>query len=215
MTLDPRTTTDSRHSSDRRNVLKLGTLTAGAAAIGLSPARAQTKGTPDGSLGASPLPNGTLRKGTFAYTLAHEQFRVPDLVRFGALASRSGFHVLATSDHFQPWQSNEGHSGAAWVTIGALGAQSPQSMMGTAVTCPTLRYNPAVVAEAFSTMSHLIRTRLPRRWIGRGPERAGGNGKLAKVAGALGPSDRGHHRHQSAVVWRTGLARGPLLYSQR
>ena len=49
------------------------------------------------------VPASGLRKGSFAFTLAHEQFRVPDLVRFGALASRSGFHVLATSDHFQPW----------------------------------------------------------------------------------------------------------------
>ena len=38
--------------------------------------------------------------------------------------------------------------------MGALGAQT-RSWMGTTVTCPTMRYNPAVVAEAFATMSHL------------------------------------------------------------
>lgn len=32
--------------------------------------------------------------------------------------------------------------------------------MGTTVTCPTLRYNPAVVAEAFATMSHLYPNRV-------------------------------------------------------
>ena len=95
-----------------------------------------------------------------AYMLAHEQFTAPELVQLGALASRSGFHALATRDHFQPWQSNEGHAGEAWVTLGALGAQAPRSWMGTTVTCPTFRYNPAVVAEAFSTLSQLYPGRI-------------------------------------------------------
>jgi len=100
------------------------------------------------------------RTGTIGFVLAHEQFAVPDLIRTGALASRSGFQLLATSDHLQPWQSNEGHSGEAWVTIGALGAAAPDTWMGTSVTCPTIRYNPAVVAEAFATLSHLYPGRI-------------------------------------------------------
>jgi TAT-translocated FGD2 family F420-dependent dehydrogenase len=90
----------------------------------------------------------------FSYMLAHEQFTVPELVSIGARASRAGFQALSTSDHLQPWQDNEGHCGQAWVTMAALGAQS-QSWMGTTVTCPTMRYNPAVVAEAFATLSQL------------------------------------------------------------
>jgi len=97
----------------------------------------------------------TLRKGTIGFILAHEQFTVPDLLRFGEHASRSGFQLLATSDHFQPWQANEAHSGEAWVTLGALGNLAPDAWMGTSVTCPTMRYNPAVVAEAFATLSHI------------------------------------------------------------
>jgi TAT-translocated FGD2 family F420-dependent dehydrogenase len=96
-----------------------------------------------------------LRRGMIGFVLAHEQFTVPELIRNGALASQSGFQVLATSDHLQPWQANEAHSGLAWITIGALGAQAPDVWMGTSVTCPTMRYNPAVVAEAFATLSHL------------------------------------------------------------
>jgi TAT-translocated FGD2 family F420-dependent dehydrogenase len=94
------------------------------------------------------------------FVLAHEQFTVPELVRTGALASRSGFQLLATSDHLQPWQANEAHSGAAWVTLGAMGTQAPEAWMGTSVTCPTIRYNPAVVAEAFATLSHLYPGRI-------------------------------------------------------
>lgn len=86
--------------------------------------------------------------------LASEQFPTTELVKLGAHASRAGFHVLSTSDHMQPWQANQGHVGQAWVTMGALGAQA-RSWMGTTVTCPTMRYNPAVVAEAFATLSHL------------------------------------------------------------
>lgn len=89
------------------------------------------------------------------YMLAHEEFPVPELVQIGGLAAQAGFHLLATSDHLQPWQANEGHAGAAWVTMGALGAQAGKSWMGTTVTCPTLRYNPAVVAEAFASLSLL------------------------------------------------------------
>lgn len=140
-------------AANRRNLLKWTTMVTGASGAGLVGLHAQPPAAPERP---APAPQaGALRKGMLAYTLAHEQFPAPELVQLGALASRSGFHALATSDHFQPWQANEGHAGAAWVTMGALGAQAPHSWMGTAVTCPTLRYNPAVVAEAFSTLSRL------------------------------------------------------------
>jgi F420-dependent hydroxymycolic acid dehydrogenase len=80
---------------------------------------------------------------------------VPELVELGASAARSGFGLLATSDHFQPWQANEGHCGAAWVTLSAAGERTQPAWIGTTVTCPTLRYNPAVVAQAFATLSLL------------------------------------------------------------
>ncbi len=92
--------------------------------------------------------------------LAHEQFPVPELIRLGAAAERAGFDLVATSDHFQPWQTNERHSGQAWVTLGALGQQTQRIWMGTTVTCPTLRYHPAVVAEAFATLSLLYPGRI-------------------------------------------------------
>ena len=102
----------------------------------------------------NPMP-GDLRRGMIGFVLAHEQFTVPDLIRTGAAAARAGFELLATSDHLQPWQANEAHSGAAWVTLGAMGAQVGTAWLGTSVTCPTMRYNPAVVAEAFATLSYL------------------------------------------------------------
>jgi F420-dependent hydroxymycolic acid dehydrogenase len=96
-----------------------------------------------------------IRKGTIGYMLAHEQFPVQELREIGTTAARCGFGLLATSDHFQPWQANEGHSGEAWVTLAALGERAPKAWMGTTVTCPTLRYHPAIVAQAFASLSLL------------------------------------------------------------
>jgi TAT-translocated FGD2 family F420-dependent dehydrogenase len=137
---------------DRRSLLKWTSALAGAADVGLTRAQAQSPQHPAPSSDSHAA--GGLHKGMFSFMLAHEQFTIPELVRIGSLASRSGFQVLSTSDHFQPWQANEAHAGQAWVTMGALGAQS-RSWMGTTVTCPTMRYSPAVVAEAFASLSHL------------------------------------------------------------
>jgi TAT-translocated FGD2 family F420-dependent dehydrogenase len=99
--------------------------------------------------------NGSLAGKTIGYMLAHEQFRIPELVELADRATAAGFGLLATSDHFQPWQANEGHSGLAWVTMGALGERARSAWIGTTVTCPTLRYHPAIVAEAFASLSQL------------------------------------------------------------
>jgi TAT-translocated FGD2 family F420-dependent dehydrogenase len=104
--------------------------------------------------------SGSLSKGMVAFMLAHEQFPVPELIRLGASAENAGFDLVATSDHFQPWQANERHTGQAWVTLGALGQRTQRIWMGPTVTCPTLRYNPAVVAEAYATLSLLYPGRI-------------------------------------------------------
>jgi F420-dependent hydroxymycolic acid dehydrogenase len=100
------------------------------------------------------------RKGQIGFMLAHEQFTVPQLVELGIAAEEAGFDLVSTSDHFQPWQANEGHVGLAWLTLGALGQRTRRIGMGTAVTCPSYRYNPAVVAEAFATLGLLYAGRV-------------------------------------------------------
>jgi F420-dependent hydroxymycolic acid dehydrogenase len=120
--------------------------------------RASAPGTRSRSV-AAPRSSG-LSKGMVSFMLAHEQFPVSELIRQGAAAERAGFDLVSTSDHFQPWQANERHSGQAWVTLGALGQQTQRIWMGTTVTCPTLRYHPAVVAEAFATLSTLYPGRI-------------------------------------------------------
>lgn len=156
-TTHSRTASTANIRTDRRSLLTWTSAMAGAAGLGIAAAQAQPSKKPKAAPG--PREVGGLRKGMFSYMLASEQFPTTELVRLGARASQAGFDVLSTSDHLQPWQANEGHCGQAWVTMGALGAQI-HSWMGTTVTCPTLRYNPAVVAEAFATMSHLYPNRV-------------------------------------------------------
>jgi TAT-translocated FGD2 family F420-dependent dehydrogenase len=151
--------------ASRRHMLKSALLTAvcgGISAANVAAARGGSAG------GASTVPaaarvtsgSGSLSKGMVAFMLAHEQFPAPELIRLGAAAESAGFDLVATSDHFQPWQTNERHTGQAWVTLGALGQRTHRVWMGPTVTCPILRYNPAVVAEAYATLSLLYPGRI-------------------------------------------------------
>jgi G6PDH family F420-dependent oxidoreductase len=142
---------------NRRQLLaSFSALIAAAGAVS-SPTIAQTVSSPSLSRATTGRSNASLQ-GTkmVGFMLPHEQFPVPELVRLGQIAAQGGFDVLATSDHLQPWQANEAHCGQAWVTLGSLGARTQPTWLGTAVTCPTMRYNPAVVAEAFASLSLLF-----------------------------------------------------------
>jgi F420-dependent hydroxymycolic acid dehydrogenase len=89
------------------------------------------------------------------FVLAHEQFPAPELIELGVAAEQAGFDAIWTSDHFHPWQDNQGHAGQAWVTLAALGQRTRSLIMGTGVTCPTYRYRPATVAQAFASLGVL------------------------------------------------------------
>jgi TAT-translocated FGD2 family F420-dependent dehydrogenase len=89
------------------------------------------------------------------FILSHEQFSPVDLVKFGQRAEGVGFDMVWTSDHFQPWMHNQGRSSNAWITLAALGQQLKKIPMGTGVTCPTYRYHPSIVAQAFASLGEL------------------------------------------------------------
>jgi TAT-translocated FGD2 family F420-dependent dehydrogenase len=95
-----------------------------------------------------------------AFMLAHEQFTAPQLVELAAAAEQAGFDVLATSDHFQPWQANQRHAGEAWVTMAAIGQRTQRAWIGPTVTCPTFRYNPGVVAQTYASLDLLYPGRI-------------------------------------------------------
>src|SRR5438477_8768705 len=89
------------------------------------------------------------------YVLSDEQFPITQLVELGAAAERAGFDAVWSSDHFQPWQDNEGHSAFAWLTLAAVGQRTRNVIMGTGVTVPIYRYRPAIVALGFASLGQL------------------------------------------------------------
>jgi TAT-translocated FGD2 family F420-dependent dehydrogenase len=89
------------------------------------------------------------------YIASHEQFPVPLLLETTALAEQAGFDAMWASDHFHPWMDNQGHAGHAWITLAALTQRTRALTLGTGVTCPTFRNNPAIVAQAFASLGVL------------------------------------------------------------
>jgi G6PDH family F420-dependent oxidoreductase len=89
------------------------------------------------------------------YTLMTEQSGPKDLVSFAVGAEEAGFDFAVSSDHFFPWLDEMGHSPNAWVTLGAVAQATRRLPLMTYVTCPILRYRPAVVAQQAATLQLL------------------------------------------------------------
>jgi G6PDH family F420-dependent oxidoreductase len=88
------------------------------------------------------------------YFLSSEEFDAPELVRQAKLAEDHGFEALWISDHFHPWLAEQGNSPFVWSVIGAV-SQATSLPISTAVTCPTIRVHPAIVAQAAATSAVL------------------------------------------------------------
>src|ERR671929_2236153 len=89
------------------------------------------------------------------YFLSSEEFTPRELVRQAKLAEEAGFEALWISDHYHPWNDEQGQSPFVWSVIGAI-SQVCRLPVTTAVTCPTVRIHPAVVAQAAATASLLL-----------------------------------------------------------
>jgi G6PDH family F420-dependent oxidoreductase len=88
----------------------------------------------------------------FGYFLSCEEYSPTQLVEQAVAAEKAGFDALWISDHFHPWNDEQGQSPFVWGMIGAL-SQACSLPVTTAVTCPTTRLHPAVVAQAAATAS--------------------------------------------------------------
>jgi G6PDH family F420-dependent oxidoreductase len=82
--------------------------------------------------------------------LSCEEFGPRDLVEQAKRAEQAGFHALWISDHYHPWNDQQGHSAFVWSVIGAL-SEAVDLPVTTGVTCPTLRIHPAIIAQAAAT----------------------------------------------------------------
>jgi len=86
----------------------------------------------------------------FGYFLSCEEYSPTQLVEQAIAAEKAGFDALWISDHFHPWNDEQGQSPFVWGMIGAL-SQACSLPVTTAVTCPTTRIHPAIVAQAAAT----------------------------------------------------------------
>lgn len=86
----------------------------------------------------------------FGYFLSCEQFGPKELVDQAKRAEAAGFDALWISDHFHPWNDEQGQSPFVWGVIGAL-SEATSLPVSTAVTCPTVRTHPAIIAHASAT----------------------------------------------------------------
>src|SRR4051812_18522860 len=91
----------------------------------------------------------------YGYKASAEQFGPSELLDLSLEAERRGLDAVAISDHFQPWRHTGGHAPAALPWLGAFAGRSQRATIGTSVLTPTLRYQPAVVAQAFATLACL------------------------------------------------------------
>jgi G6PDH family F420-dependent oxidoreductase len=91
----------------------------------------------------------------YGYTLMTEQSDPRSLVRYASGAEQAGFDFEVMSDHYFPWLDEQGHAGYAWSMLGAVSQVTDRVELMTYVTCPILRYHPAVVAQKAATIGLL------------------------------------------------------------
>ena len=87
------------------------------------------------------------------YKLAAEAFGPAELIRQAVRAEQVGFDFVEISDHYHPWLDAQGHSPFAWTVLGAIAAKTDRLGLATGVTCPTVRYHPAIIAQAAATLA--------------------------------------------------------------
>jgi G6PDH family F420-dependent oxidoreductase len=84
------------------------------------------------------------------YFLSCEEYGPESILEQARGAHEAGFDSLWISDHFHPWNDEQGQSPFVWGVIGAL-SEATSLPVSTAVTCPTMRIHPAIIAQAAAT----------------------------------------------------------------
>jgi G6PDH family F420-dependent oxidoreductase len=87
--------------------------------------------------------------------LIAEAYSPVEIVEQAVRAEEAGFDFVEVSDHFHPWVSEHEHSGFAFSMLAAAAARTSTIELATGVTCPFIRYHPAIVAQAAATTALL------------------------------------------------------------
>lgn len=90
------------------------------------------------------------------YAISSEEHRPNDIVRHAALAEDAGFGYALISDHYHPWVDSQGQSPFVWSVLGGIAQNTSRLVLGTGVTCPTVRIHPAIIAQAAATIGAMM-----------------------------------------------------------
>jgi G6PDH family F420-dependent oxidoreductase len=89
------------------------------------------------------------------FKLIAEAYSPVEIVEQAVRAEEAGFDFVEVSDHFHPWVPEHEHSGFAFSMLAAAAARTSTIELATGVTCPFIRYHPAIVAQAAATTALL------------------------------------------------------------
>ena len=87
------------------------------------------------------------------YKLASEAFGPKEIIDQAVRAEQAGFDFVEMSDHYHPWLDVQGHSSFTWTVLGTIAAKTERLGLATGVTCPTIRYHPAIIAQAAAALA--------------------------------------------------------------
>ncbi len=90
----------------------------------------------------------------FGWKAGTEQYPPGALLEYAIAAEQAGFDCIDASDHFHPWDE-QGQACFVWSWLGAAAVRTHRIQLGTGVTCPILRYHPAIIAQAAATIATL------------------------------------------------------------
>lgn len=140
----------------------------------------------------------------FGYKLMTEEHGPKDLIANSVLAEQAGFDFVSISDHFHPWLEAQGHAPFAWSVLGAIAHATDKIGITTGLTCPIIRYHPAIIAQAAATIAVMSDNRFSLA-VGAG-ERLNEH-----VTGALWPSTPIRHEMLGEAIdifrllWQGGV----------
>ena len=89
----------------------------------------------------------------FGYKLMTEEHGPKALIENSVRAEAAGFDFLSISDHFHPWLESQGHAPVAWSVLGGIAHATNTIAIATGLTCPIIRYHPAIIAQAAATIA--------------------------------------------------------------
>jgi G6PDH family F420-dependent oxidoreductase len=90
------------------------------------------------------------------YFLSSEEWGPREQLEQAQMAEKAGFEALWISDHYHPWNDEQGNSPFVWSVIGGLSQVTSRAKVVTAVTCPTIRIHPAIIAQATATSAAML-----------------------------------------------------------